>query len=677
MATKTYVDGGKQAIPFNNDTQPVAVYVDGDLQQNVSFVPDTVQGTGSVEYTSEYKKNHIEYEVSGNTFQQTYQGLNLIDTQGTVEKKIGTWSFAKNKITSRYMPGNYNHFYFAKEYEAGTYTLSFDKTDVLSVLMLSTASFGGGTYNEYYGGYYVTMPAPCKRTLTFNASFKLGFMFDAPNSEDVGSIWNVMFSKEDVPYEPYVGGEYSPNPEFPQPIENANVSGENIFTTENASVSYNLSYQDGSLSASSTGNVTDFIEVEPNTTYEFSLTVTDYTAWTERKVIGYDENKNFYCVLSGMLFTKNETQTTYFNTFEGVKYLRMTYKPADTNISVKSVMQISVHGKNLFNTQGHIRYKSASVKLYDDYIYNKNTNGYAGDYMMFSKLYPAGTYRIKFNIDHSGTTKSIRLLLSAPIQYASWYNQWNSYSRNLDQLMPNVNFRFTVDKPFQLGFCFGGSSGAEIYLTDIMLTKDENIPYEPFWEETVDIPTSVTYTQNGSNRTAYLRFSEYDKLTVDRTKGEVTFYQGGYYASLVGNEGMGSSSISQKVWLTIPYKLTGNGYCNQFVNRTDFTFVNNVGFSESDSGMAFPMSRFSSTSALSTFLTEQRTNGNPVVILAEMEEPIPRNITETDLGQSLLNLDTQNQTNYFEITSNGNAPQTPINFTFAKWGGRNENNNNT
>ena len=101
----------------------------------------------------------------------------------------------------------------------------------------------------------------------------------------------------------------------------------------------------------------------------------------------------------------------------------------------------------------------------------------------------------------------------------------------------------------------------------------------------------------------------------------------------------------------------------------DFIFANNLSFG--DSGMAFPVSRFSSTNALAAFLAEQYNNGTPVVILAQKETPTPYNITNTDLGQLLLNLDTQNQTNYFEITSNENAPQTPINFTFAKWGGRN------
>ena len=75
MAIQTKIDGGKQAITFYKDTEPCAVYVDGELQQDVSFVPsELVQGTGSVSYTSEYKKNQINMEIQGTTEQGKYVG---------------------------------------------------------------------------------------------------------------------------------------------------------------------------------------------------------------------------------------------------------------------------------------------------------------------------------------------------------------------------------------------------------------------------------------------------------------------------------------------------------------------------------------------------------------------------------------------------------------------------
>ena len=45
-------------------------------------------------------------------------------------------------------------------------------------------------------------------------------------------------------------------------------------------------------------------------------------------------------------------------------------------------------------------------------------------------------------------------------------------------------------------------------------------------------------------------------------------------------------------------------------------------------------------------------NGTPVTIIKQRTKPIERDITNTDLGQQLLLLATQNGTNYLEITSN-------------------------
>ena len=426
MATKTYIDGGKQAITFNNDTQPVAVYVDGDLQENVSFVPDTMQGTGSVEYLSEYKKNHIEYEVQGTTIQD-------------------------------------------------------------------------GT----------------------------------------------------------------PEPETPIPIQNANDDG----------------------------------------------------------------------------------------------------------------MSVILRGENLFNAQGEIAFGGASrFKYGNNYITNESVTPSAADRVVFLKTYPAGTYTISAKGEYASNSFTFRFLCTAKCNGGTYNSHYKSYYFDLlKDTLPQNTFTFTTTEDFQIGFAMSGSPAylrGTIY--DIMLTPtSQAVKYKPYVEETIAIPTSIDV--NGTS--VPLLFSEYDKLTVDRVNNEVIYYNGGYSKTLNGNEAMGSSTTLSKVWVTIPFKLTGDGFCNQFLSPTDFIFANNLSFG--DSGMAFPMSRFSSTNALAAFLAEQYNNGTPVVILAQKETPTPYNITSTDLGQSLLNFDTQNQTNYFEITSNANAPQTPINFTFAKWGGRDENNNNT
>ena len=179
--------------------------------------------------------------------------------------------------------------------------------------------------------------------------------------------------------------------------------------------------------------------------------------------------------------------------------------------------------------------------------------------------------------------------------------------------------------------------------------------YEPYFRETVEIPTSIDV----GGTSLPLTMSKYDKLIVDREDGKVTYLKGGYYKTLNGNESMGSSTTMGKVWVSVPYRLTGSGYCNQYEVPTDVAFLNGLSFG--DTGIAFSMSKFSSTSALEAFLKEKYDSGTPVTVLAEMENSISHDITGTALGQELLALNTGKGTNYFEISS---ALDTPFRLTY-------------
>ncbi len=222
---ETKVDGGKATIVYENadvEHLPVGVFVDGQLQKEISAVPKLENGIGAIdEVFTEYNNNIASFVLSGTTIQNgiptpdtpisiqnandngmsvIVQGANLIDTQGEIFKKSGAWTFAENRISASYIIGNNIYFYYEKEYEAGTYTISFERTEGLNVLFLSTVQFAGSTQNDYYGGYYRVITD--KRTITFGQSFRMGFAFTTTTLA-TASIWNVMFSKQDIPYEPY------------------------------------------------------------------------------------------------------------------------------------------------------------------------------------------------------------------------------------------------------------------------------------------------------------------------------------------------------------------------------------------------------------------------------------------------------------------------------------------
>jgi hypothetical protein len=204
----------------------------------------------------------------------------------------------------------------------------------------------------------------------------------------------------------------------------------------------------------------------------------------------------------------------------------------------------------------------------------------------------------------------------------------------------------------------------------------------------ITIPKSITL--NGEN--VPLLFSEYDKLTVDRLNNKVVYSQGSFTYSYTGEE-TGTSKLAITSGNGNNYRSYYGSLFNKLYNS--ISCYSNIGYlSHFKKGAWKPLSAYGTCAIRTTdiifrtdgvqtldefkaFLKEQYDNGTPVTFIAQRQTPIEHDITNTDLGQSLLNLATQTQTNYFEVQGNSNAPLTPINFTFAKWGGRNENNNNT
>ena len=181
------------------------------------------------------------------------------------------------------------------------------------------------------------------------------------------------------------------------------------------------------------------------------------------------------------------------------------------------------------------------------------------------------------------------------------------------------------------------------------------LPYEPYFRETVEIPTSIDV--NGTS--VSLLFSEYDKLAVDKKAGKVKYIEGGYYKTLTGNEGMGYSSSRGYAWVIVPHRLTGNGYSSHH-QGTSVMFLNGLSFG--DSGIAFSKPVFLSTDGLGTYLREQNANGTPVTVLAELEKPMEYDITKTEIGQALLSLATRQGTNYLEIV--GDLEPSALNVTY-------------
>ena len=227
MARKTYVDGGKKAIVYNNDCEPVRVYVDGELQSDISYTEQSVAGEKSVTYESEYKKNLLSLEIEGKTEQNSvptlYNPADIVNTSNIVLKSRGAnlLDMKDENITVSNLIYKQLETDFCVESNT-TYTLAFDYefvgTPVIanSAYKLCVAGYikEGNATTRMDGKYFPNYEkSRFVYTFTTNASVEksnnLFFRIPEADSEftcelKISNIMLVKGNYNDLPYEPYI-----------------------------------------------------------------------------------------------------------------------------------------------------------------------------------------------------------------------------------------------------------------------------------------------------------------------------------------------------------------------------------------------------------------------------------------------------------------------------------------
>lgn len=187
------------------------------------LIPDGQASGESIDLSDSARYPFQEFKVGGNSKQQSYTGKNLLNKNNvtlnayfnSTNGEIVNDSTNTNCIFNDYIPCNSN----------SNIIVSVNKTTVSTLYAIveydSNKDFikytsSGNTESK---SYTFTSQA---NTAYIRLRYKYG------NDYNIGSVideLNLMIStSSDTTYEPYVGGQASPNPSYPQPVEN--VSGE-------------------------------------------------------------------------------------------------------------------------------------------------------------------------------------------------------------------------------------------------------------------------------------------------------------------------------------------------------------------------------------------------------------------------------------------------------------------
>lgn len=184
-----------------------------------------------------YKLNLVD--IKGDTFQQTYTGKNLFDKDNAniIHAYVNnSGSIVSGSATSTlYIPCSPNTTYTVSKSNEGTNQrfCVFDTatTPAVGVTVLQSVGTRSGLDTSAY--YTITT----KSTAAYLCVFYRAAATTPADSELLPTI-QIEKSATPTSYEPYVGGQASPSPEYPQPIQT--VTGTQIITVNGTNYTVNL-----------------------------------------------------------------------------------------------------------------------------------------------------------------------------------------------------------------------------------------------------------------------------------------------------------------------------------------------------------------------------------------------------------------------------------------------------
>ena len=298
-----------------------------DQQKVIDQLPQ-VEGQGtSITLENTIEAQFTKFDEEGNSTQETTEGYNMLDLEkysysesssalngGTVTIKDGVITLNATNATGNMTALSVTKLANADSIEAGTYYFGVDVYGAYE-------STPNTNIWEYRGN----------RTLT--EKFIIKQWKYAVTKGNIGST-PILVSNDTskTTYEPYTGGQATPNPNYEQPIESAGDNGsinekiKNKNFANNAGNGYIAS--DGGIAVSNVAFHNDFIPIPENETkvyyYGSNLSASMSNVYANR-LFFYDENKGKVTVYSSI-----STPTSY-TIPNGAKYVRASWLNAVEN----------------------------------------------------------------------------------------------------------------------------------------------------------------------------------------------------------------------------------------------------------------------------------------------------------------------------------------------------------
>lgn len=283
-------------------------FIDSELEQGITEKSTRADVSDSAKW-------YGELTPEGRTEQKQLQGYNLFDyTQvnnlafGTKQDASGNYILQNKKYRGNYIQVDPNVTYIISRKN----TTDFSRFRVCCTEVLPVANVRVISESIVNGDELTDL------SITIPENGHYLFLYLSNSDEDITPEMEVQITKSEelLPYEPYVGGQASPSPDYPQEIRNVEGrSCRNLFNKDTTTTGYRIVWATGESYAEPTAEISDFIEIKGDTYY--ILTNKCY-------IIAYDDAKQYLGSLTNTGIAKsNGITTSNFKLSNDVKYVKL------------------------------------------------------------------------------------------------------------------------------------------------------------------------------------------------------------------------------------------------------------------------------------------------------------------------------------------------------------------
>lgn len=576
MAIKTYINGSENGtITFKGDTEPCAVYVNGERQDNISYIPQEVKGEKSVMYKSEYKKNIRTLSIEGNTYQETEEASPIVEQPVSAADFIPTGN-------------NFIAYYIT--------------TEQLTVLQEWATDKG------YTGNFNLSVSAENTSEIPTGFAVVVGSSLD-----DIltGSNTTLIYYKSS-----YMGE-----------------SIDTVAVNSSETVYIGIGNTDDGVGEGASEYLDLFLS-----NFTFCLQPTEY------KGIPSPENPS-------AVRSSNDNGTSI--RLQGINLIDKSKFPATQTI--KGITWTN-NGDGTITADGTAE-SGSGFRLDTFYIEGNKTylmrgcpkEGAANKYFMFDGYGNTGSDLGSGVIKTVSGSDSVKC---SPILYIV-----------TGHTVSNLVF---IPELFDLTSIYGEGNEP----TTVEQFYRDYPDYEPYFNKTVEIPSSVTLPDGTSLSINLAKVGDNsDKLSV---KGSRAIYsQSTEKITLTGEESGWSEANGVYKYSLGKALIANSGYCTHF--KLSDTGENNT-FGVKSDGITFKTDVATGLESFKAWLKAKSDAGNAVTVTVALASPAEYDLTDIDVGQNLLALSayTKNLTNIIKAIPNdtANPDVSNISVSYAKWGGK-------